>query len=447
MGLKGYLRASLWDFVLCSIASSSLCYVCLIAFISTLPYSDAPWIVIAACTIVTAGLFVTSYSLRTAIIGSIVLVFAFAIALAMSWSSSGALGLFDDIVGNGAYLVVLVSMCSVAVFGLSRKRGLSIVLLVGGVVLCCAIEYLYWDNRIVGSTLYLLSVICLSAYRYYQSRLIGSDSEEVSFGSVTLAAFAMGAVSVALAIGVFSVFIVPLGHPSLTMKLLTKHVRLDEEHVVGTGDEVSVINELLFSWNVSGTSPATKENEGRDSDAGDTDESENGGEKEQETAGSSFNIDGTGVDLGSAVRIRVPDWLAYAVPFALLFLVGLTICARKLVRRYRVNRIRALPGPECVEAFFLMFVKAFGKMGMAVPAGRTLREFADGSTGEIGRFEGVMGRTAFADLTETYSRVVYGEENPDDGEIAAFNTYYKSFYRNARKYVGTLRYVVLFFRI
>ena len=445
MGLGRYLRNSLWDILLCVAASSSLCYACLIAFLATHPFQSMPWLIIGSCAVIELVLFVIAYNFRSAVIGSGLFVVAVGAISIAAWSTSSAPGLFDDVVGNNALLVFMIVLCAVAVFALSRRKIPCLVLLVLGLILCAAIEYLYWDGQVIATALFALATACLYAYRNYQQKLMGSDSEEISFGATTLAAGLTGLLSILLAVGVFMLFIAPLQPPSLTVKLLTKHVRLDEEHVVGTGDEVSVINEMLFSWNVKDETPLQDTSDGKEPDSDDRDNQ--GGETDQDTAGSSLNIDGTGVDLASAVRIRVPDWLPIAMPFIVVLLIALVIAVRKLLRRRRCNRIRALPGDERVKQFYLMFIRAFGKMKMATPHSQTLREYATNAAGEIARFEGTVEEPAFASLTESYCRIVYGDGYPDDEEVAAFDEYYKTFYRNARKFVGVVKYLPLFFRI
>ena len=447
MSFTSYVKNSIWDFVLCAIASSALCYVCLVAFLSTVPFQSTPWVAIGSCTLVTAILFIIAYNFKTAIIGSVAFVIAVCICCGICSSFSPAESLFEDVVGNNVYLVIEVVLSSLAVFLLSRKKALTIVLLVGGLILCAVIEYLYWCAQIVPSGIFCIATVCLYAYRNYQQSLIGSDSETISFGSPTLAAGVIGLLSVGLSIGVFFLLIAPLNPPSATVKLLTKHVRLEEEHVVGTGDEMSVINEQLFSWNVSGSVSGTGTSEGEDAEEGDNQESENGGEDPQKTGGSSFNIDNSELEMGSATRIVAPNWLPVVIRIVLLLLVVLVIAVRKMMRKRRCERIRALPNRERVEQFYRMFVSAFGKMKIGVPQCQTLREYVGGAVGEIGRFEGVVDKPVFEDLTQTYSDVMYGAKEPSDGELKSYDDYYRTFYRNARRFVGPVKYIRLFFRI
>ena len=445
-GFALYAKHSVWDFVLCAIASSALCYSSLIAFLATVPFQEAPWVIAGLCTLVTAALFIVAYNFTTALVGSIALVAVFCVSAGVCWSLSPASVPFEDVVGNNVFLVFEVALSSVAVFVLSRRKPLVIVLLVGGLILCASLEYLYWNGQFVSAGLFCMATICLYAYRNYQLSLIGSDSEDISFGSSTFAAGVVGLLSVLLATGVFMLVIAPLEPPNVTVKLLTKHMRVDEKHVAGTGDEESVINIELFSWNDTGTESGTGTSEGESAERGNGDR-ETDDMSPQATAGSSFNIDNTGQDSGTAIRIAAPDWMPIAIPLIIVALIALVIAARKLVRRSRCNRIRALPSRERVEGFYLMFVRAFGKMKMAVPDCQTLREYVNAAAGEIGRFEGQLDNVAFAGLTETYSSVVYGHEDPSDEQLASFDEYYGTFYRNARKYVGPIRYLRLFFRI
>ena len=446
-GFLSYVKNSLIDYALCAIASSSLCYACLIAFLSTIPYRDSPWLIVLCCAGVSAVLFVVGYNLKTAVVGSVLLVVAtFGAALAL-WAPSGAAGLFDDVVGNGALLVFMVVLCSVLVYVLSRRRALVIVLLVVGLLLCCVMEYLYWNNQIVAAVAYAVAVACLYAYRNYQANLMGSDSEQISFGSTTLASGAICLFSIGLAVGIFGAVVAPMNPPSLVVKLITRHVALQEEHVKGIGDELSVRNELLLSWNTDSNIPDSSTATGENPQGGTNEENDDSGDESQHTAGSSRGLDDPGDEDVTAMTSKLPDWMPVVIPFIVIALVALVIAARKLVRRIRYNRIKQLPANDRIESSYLAFLSWFEKMHMATPTCQTLGEYVQASSGEIGRFEQTTGNVEFANLTKSYERSVYGGGVPTPEDIARFDDYYAGFHRNARKFVGPLRYARLFFRI
>jgi hypothetical protein len=77
----------------------------------------------------------------------------------------------------------------------------------------------------------------------------------------------------------------------------------------------------------------------------------------------------------------------------------------------------------------------------------TLDEYMGSIRGTMQRFEQTDGQPAFEGLTESYIGVVYGRVAPSAEQIEQFERYYADFYRNARKYQGSLKYLRSFFRI
>lgn len=447
MGLGTYLKNSVFDFLLCAVASSALCYACLIAFNATHPFQDSPLLVIGCCTALTAALFVIAYDFRTAVFGSVLLALAVIGAALASWASSGAAGLFDDVAGNGAFLVLMIAACAVLTFVLSRRKALVLVLLVGGTLACAVMEYLYWDHQVVATLLFVLAAGSLYAYRNYQQGLLGSDSEQLAFGTTTLAAVGVCLLALVLSVGVFAAAIEPLQPQSVTVKLLTRHVRLQEEKVTGVGDDVSVQNERLFSNNTSGQTEGSSSGEGTSNDRQSDSDEQQRKDQTQHAAGASYGLDSSSDDEAQAQRLQPPEWLPLVLPLAILLAVVLVIVARKAVRRSRYRKISALAPRARVRASYLMLVGAFDKMRVSKGPGLTLEEHARGAHEVFSRFERTSAEPAFPGLTRIYEGVVYGERTPSEEELGRFESYYRRFYKNARRFVGRLKYCILFFRI
>ena len=447
MGFVNYLKHSLWDFVLCACASSALCYVCLIAFVATHSLQDSPLLIIGCCTALSAVLFAIAYNTRTALVGSALLAIVLVAIAVMCWTASPAESIVDDVAGNNVYLVILVTICSVLTFVLSRRKVGALVLLVGGLVVCALMEYLYWDGQLVASAVFGVSAAVLYAYRNYQSGLAGSDSERLLFDSVTGVSAAMAAISVLLAVGVFAVLVAPLDPPSVVVKLLTRHVQLDEVEVRGTGDEVSIRNDLLFSILADGTVQSRSEGEGTDDDREETDEDpQSEEEQQQDVAGATFGLDNTGDDAAEAVSMQLPEYWPVLALLLVVLIVALVIAARKMIRQRWRRRTLELPADMQVKRYFLYFVNSLGKMKVPQPSNQTLREYLDSLRGQLSEFEG-SSEPEFLELADTYSRCVYGKAPMSPEETARFDRYYEGFHHHARRFVGPIKYLALFFKI
>ena len=448
MGFAAYLKHSLWDYLLCVCASSALCYTCLIAFVATHPFQEQPFVVIGACAVLCAILFCIAYSSRTALVGSVLLAVAACGATVACWAGSGAPSLFDDIPANSALLVIEIVLCAVLVFVCSRKKVPTLVLLVGGLVMCCAMEYLYWDHQVVSTLLFGVASATLYAYRVYQQGLAHSDADRLMFGSATAAGAVMSIAAVLLAVGVFALVIAPLNPPNLVVKLLTRHVQLQEVEVRGVGDELSVQNSNLLSLNEDGTVSDSNGNQGMQDDPQQAkDDQTSQHEQAQGAAGASFDLKPDSEDeTASPLAMRWADYLPVIVVLLVLVAIAAVIAVRKLLRRRRLARIRALPNSLQVQEFFRYFMGAFAKLKVAQPAHQTLREFSLAAASSFASFE-QADSVEFPGLVETYSSCFYGRYEPTDDEADVFADYYRSFFGRACAYVGRLRYMALFFRI
>ena len=452
MGFLSYAKYSVWDFVLCAIASCCLSCSCFVGFKATHVFMADPLPAILLCVVLTAAFFAIAYRPNIAAAGSVALVVLICAGAVAGWQASGTESLLDDVEGNYAYLVVLCSLCSAAVFMLSRKRAGAVVLLVGGLFLCAIMEYLYWGGHLVEFVLFGLSAAALLAYRRYQAGLRGSDTEQLSFGSAVIAAVVVVALATGLSAGVFAVCIAPLDPPNVIVKLLTKHVRMDEEHLLGVGDAVDVENDDLTSSDTNDRqNPESDENaNGSQDQQQNMDDSSQSDDNTVDDAGSAVGLDEyMDHDAGQAVNTSMPDWAPFLMGFLVIALVAAIIAGRKYLRRRRVEALRALPPDERVRGMFLLLLGKLRRMKVPEPECQTLNEYLVTVEPMMARFEQLEGdaKPQWNELVATYALSAYGKVTPSDGDLATFDTYYGEFYRRARRYVGNVRYPVMFFRI
>lgn len=449
MGFAAYLRQSLWDFILCVCAASSLCYVCLIAFQATSPLQGNIPLIVGVCAAILLVFFAIAQRPMTAAIGSAVLVVAFCAAVVGAWRASGAESLFSDGQGNYVYAVVLFALCSVLTFVLSRWKVPAVVLLAGGLVLCAAMEYLYWQGKVLAVALFGVSAAALIAYRSYQSGLRGSQTEDVSFSATAITALLIAALGAGLSCGVFALAVAPLNPPNVTIKLITKHVRVQEEHLRGVGDTLSVENKELFSTNTN------TEQQNADGEQGQLKQQENmddtqktDSDQSTPNAGSALGLDSSADnDAGTATSMHVPDWLPFVAGLLALLLVAAVIGIRKVLRRRWLTHLRRKSPAAQVEGLYLYFLRGFGRMGVPLPACQTIGEHARDIEAQSMNFEQVQSDPVFTQLAQEYAAVVYGSHEPGDETLGLFYDYYAAFHKRAVRFAGRLKYLYLFFRM
>ena len=448
VGFLYYARHSVWDFVLCTIAACGLCQVCLIAFQSTSALQGQPWVTIPVVALITLLLFVIAYRTRTAAVGGVLFAVAACVATLAAWYATGAQSLFADGPNNGAYMVLMLLWPPVLVFLLSRKRVGSIALLVIGFILCALMEYLYWQGQVLAVIVFGVAAAALIAYRNYQMGLAGSATEQLSFGSAAAAGVVVSLVALLLSCGVFALVIGPLDPPQVTLKLITQHVRVQEEHLRGAGDTMSAQNKDLFSMNVSDEQQKANGDNGQMNQQQNQDDSLNVDNQTVADAGGALNIDNKDdEDSGQAISIQVPDYVVFIAIVLVVLIVLAVIALKKLLRARWLAKVRELPAAAQVQGLFLYFMRSLVKMKVPPLTLQTLNEYAVAIEPQTTYFEQTAEACAFTRLAQDYGAVVYGGVQPSDEQLAAFHDYYAAFHRRARAYVGRIKYLLLFFRI
>lgn len=432
-----------FDILFCTLSSSALAYTLCSAFYATQPFQQMVWLIVLACFVVTFALYVVA--LRARLVGGIVFGVAALAAIVACALASPVESVLDDEVGNYTLFALIAVLTPLLTFLLSRKRASMVLLVVLGVYLCAVIEYLYWYGHVAAFLLFVGGCVALLVYRSYQLAVIGSDSDALAFPIVSVSGAVLVALALALSAGVFVLVVEPLDPPNLIVKLITEHVRLDEEEVRGTGDAVNVENDQLFSLVTNDIVQQADNPEEEDSQQDMDDTSDDDSDETEENAGASVGLDEDGDRGVDAQRISVLPWGYVLIPLLLAALVAGVIALRRRLRNRRFQKLLAADGRAGMEGLYLFFMRRFKKLKLPVPANQTLLEFLQASKAAYERFEDPQQEVRLAQLTDAYIGVVYGGQPFVDGHRELFSAYYREFYKNARRYVGRVRYCFKFF--
>ena len=446
-----YIKSTIWDFVLCVVASTSLAYTVCSGFYATQPYQDAAGIAIMAgiCIVVTAALFAASWSTRTIVFGSIAIAVCLIGVVIASVATSTTSTALEDAPGNNLFFSLSVLIPPVVVFVLSRRKASAVALIVVGVLLCAVIEYLYWYGHIGAFIVFFASSTALFVYRTYQASLINSESERFAFNSVTAAGVALALVSILLGAGVFMLVITPLSPPHLVVKLLTEHYRTEDHEVKGTSNTQSVLDPELFSNTLSNQVVETSSINSDQANKQTNDTTDQNDSNAQDVTGTSVsmgNVDQKDEEDGGLQFD--PPWLPYVIaPLILLLLIVAAILVKRLLRARRFRAMTSGSNAQSVRSLYLFFLERFGRFKIPQPQTLTLSEYASGFASTFSDFERKAPSPTFPELTAVYSENVYGGVEPDDTALSKFEDYYHTFYKKARGYVGKLKYCLMYFFI
>ncbi len=446
-----YLKSVIGDFILCLAASIALAYTLCSGFYAAQPYQTVTGCLVLAgiSAVFLVALFAISRNTTARIVGGIVLAVVVIAALGFVFMNSSGESVFDDVVGNDIFFAAIALLTPVAVYLLSRKRALCIVLVVLGVLLCAVMEYLYWYGHIVSFVIFVLSSAGLYVYRTYMNSVLNSESDRLAFGSVTVSGVALFGVSLLVASGLAFAVTAAVDMPNFTVKLLTKHYQVDREEVKGVGSSVSTENLSISSNTLGSDTVQSSDDSGTAINRIADGQSAQGEATEQETTGSDSdtNDDSTGDEAagGGFLGMNFPNWFPFVVAAIIILLIVAAILLKKYLRKRRFEQIVSQPNGQAASELYLLFMDRFRRLKVPMPDALTLTEYTKGQAETFGRFEQTTGALAFPELTSVYMSKTYGGKEVSDEDLSIFKDYYQKFYGRMCRYAGRFRYCLLYF--
>ena len=431
MGFFAYLKSSCWDFLLCALAASGLAYTVFSGFYASQPLQSAPWAIALACMAALMLLFCIAYRTTTAIAGSIAVVVVVGIAVVALQGTNPGVSPVDDVEGNFTIALLSFIVVVTGVFLLSRQVSGCVILLVLGVVVCAVVEYLYRYGHVLALAVFFAGAVGLLAFRYYQKGIADSDTERLSFSSVSIAALAMCAIALGFSFGVYKVVVEPLDPPGVEMKLIVEYRRAEEVEIAGTG---------AISAEFGGGQTEEQDEESQD----------------EFTAPDTFPdnilyaLGLTSEQIGNAgtatLLERIVKLALFAI-LALLLVIALVIVARKLVRRHQFRKMTEVPNEEAVRNLYGFFLSRFAKLKIPHPQDMTPLEYCGNYKTMFDQFEAAGNADApnFGSVTDLFVRTSYGSERMADEQVEVCKQYYRAFYKRACSYVGRIKYLYKFF--
>ena len=131
-----------------------------------------------------------------------------------------------------------------------------------------------------------------------------------------------------------------------------------------------------------------------------------------------------------------------------LFVIVVVIAIRRLLRRRRYNKMLALPPAASLKAFYLFFDKRLGLLGVKRNVSATPLEHANNVSASVAPLEqGAQDDANYTQLAQAYSACAFGNVSPSDEALACCKNLYAVFYKNARTYLGSTRYLLCFFKL
>lgn len=368
---------------------------------------------------------------------------------------------------EGSYLRmgVVIVVCTLAGFSLTRTIPGALVWFVACVFLCSVIQMLYQMNEYLFSFIAVISALILVAYRSARKGLVTAETSTRTSATnsfVESAIPVMGALAAALVLW-FGV-IAPLAPGALDIKLITDYRRLPIIELKGIADINPVLNtdlgtsklrdgEYYTTDDLKEDANSNKQISARDKDRAQATQAaqqagDNGGGSSSGVKQEASKEGDNATQSPQSYSDRLPRLLLklLAVLLAISAVVGFFIWRRK----HRVKRLEhmldASPRDQLGQ-IYLFCQNRMARLGFPVAEGVTLSEYAANNARGMETFDDEAG-VAFKDVTESYIECcAYGTREPSEEEIAQASAWYLGLWRGARYHLGRVRYFFKSFRL
>lgn len=323
---------------------------------------------------------------------------------------TGAFSKPEPVDSNPILFWVIVVTVSIAVFWTTRTRAGIIILFLTFTYMSVTFDFLLYPVSMEGYGIALLGMAIMYAYRGQR----GKTSANLLRGT------AIALVASLMASGAYFGIIAPLVDPEKDMRLAEKLMTMEILREAGISSETIIVQE-----------PEEPELP--------TEEPEE--EKEEMTGG-------TAGKNGSLIQVMAITyrnnvglfWLVAASPALLLMLA---VALKQLLRKRWYRAQLRKTNEEGVATLYINLLRKLKKAGFQRPKRQTLLEFARASQDNLEGF--TVYDVNFLRLTQVYLKMAYGYQRVSEEELELFEDFYKPFYKNLRKEMGTLKYCLYFF--
>jgi hypothetical protein len=427
--MRQYLKYRAADFLLLSCIAASLVFSVCTGFLLEDGLSSSPPVVFLLTALLEGSFFLFAYQRSTRVLG--VLVGIALVVMAMVYAR--AFHPMENETENSLFVYLLLEvLVSLIAFFLCRSRLGTLVLLLVGSLLISGAAFLQFPTPMWCMLVFPLSCGGMLLYRVYlwgtRQAVLGKIRVGRYLRQMLLLVLCCGA----LAGGIFYLVIRPLNPPTQELRLITQLQSMELLERLGVSSVKTVLDPTLSAdtppERTEYDNETAQQQEDQQQDLLEAPETQ----PEQEEA----SAEAVNYDLSS----RNLWWLLGLIPLAIVCV----FVGRVLYKRHWHKQIQKLPREDTVVLYYHFFQKRFQKIGLGRTKFHTLREYAEETAYKMEAFQ--VEKVTFAQLTGVYEAVIYGGAVPTEDELGQFEAFYKQFYKNLRREIGTVKYYLQVFR-
>ncbi len=361
-------------------------------------------------------------------------------------------GAVNDVPESYLLYVVVCAVVPILVFLLSRRTVGMAFLLVGAVIACAWVQFLYrdWvDNHGLAVSLAVYAGIAmLFVFQTYRSSLMSAKrAKKTSF--LTVICFAVGVAAVCAGIGaaLFYGVVAPNDVGTVDMRPFQRYYSVPEVEYSGVYSTVEVEDPNQTTDETNDDKKETNQDAQGGPDQADSEEAQANPQSPVQQFLSQFDSD-SWTQSFDAINYEKLALGAFIVGLCLAALIVGAILLRRSMRERRLAKIADKPASYQVWWIYQFLCGRFKRLKVERPETLTPMEFALGSQRRLVQFAQDTGSGVdFVRVTDIYLRSCFGGQTPTDQELSDVKAYYRAFFKNARRYVGNVRWIWKFWRI
>ena len=454
-----FARAVVPDFVLCAALAFGVGYAVLSGFDATLSLRNDIGLQLGVVGVMLAVLFAGSWSkaARAVSVGCAVVLAVAITATALFLMPEGtgvfADGSLNDVEGNYLVFTTVELVVAVLAYALSRRPGSALFLAVASVFTCAVVQYLFrdWLSAEGGLTAFLV-VLCaafaLAVYQRYRAGAASSDTLAVpAFGSAAISGIVVAVLCIGGAGLAYVGIVEPLGLGTPVLKPFEYRIVHPIVEYAGTYDQFMVEDPNKFSSLLSDKADETTQNTESGTDPQEDSSTEANNPLTQFVQSLTVFSDQSWTESFDAVTAEQAKWGALLAALAIVGVCALAIAARIRWRTVRLRRIERLSPAGQAVCLYEFFLSRFRRLKLGKPEQATPLEYAYDFRRKMVPFTRGTGKVDFLRVTLAYQRAAYGSGDVSEEDLSAMKRYYRAFFGNAHRYVGTLKWLWKFWKV
>lgn len=428
--MRNYLRLHGWDFLLTVLIAIGMHLNTFSAFMIKESYMTNYLLVTVVTTLVMAVMYVIGYSRRNTIIGAAGWGI-FLIGWIIYLRANDLIDLTEGADETIPAFWTIVLFGSAVIYLLTRNRKVLYAAAPIGLMFCGIFRFLEYPVSTFGLFLFVAALLLEILFLTYKDSLLSATYGNFKISHFVMQSVALVTVIVMLATGAFYGIVKPLDPPTQDLKLITKLMQFDILELLGVASTQEVRDPNQDEdEDKDDEEPPEEEEEEKDEE----DEKEN---EEDETKESDEKID------ASTMSYEERNYLAFFITALVLLLLAAPFAVKYFLRARRRRRLNGLDASNQAAFVYDFFLSRLKRIGVGKSDDQTILEYAEQQEGVLENFTAEDG-TTFEEISDIYNHFLYSKVPVTPEEARKFLSMYKSFYKNARAFVGPWKYLLKF---